>query len=452
MARRALAQSSWEGSPYEVRVWIALEPVPEIADAWQDRLPRLLQRTVRRGTGVTWNLQIDQAPRPLHRDMLADLDRLTVEAVGATDPAVLALDKLYLVAIESDQSAARIQVHELDCRTRLWGLTMTQRVPQPSRVGMAASRAVVKSFAPLARIEKVEDKHVRLRLRAGLLMRDRDSAAEFSPGALLRPIVCRNDRYGKLKPGGAQPLPWTVLEVDSQSDAHVTCTIHSGVARPLRVRRSRRVEQLAVGIRIRESSTRLRLVARSQPDRVLAGYDLFARNPASPRSTFVGRTNWEGIVEVIPGPTRLQVLYAKNGEEVLARLPLVPGEWKSVTAMLADDGPRLQAEGFLTALQERLVDLVTRRTILTRRIRQHIAEGHLDDGAKLVDELRALPSREELLRELRERKRSFATDDRRVRRKIDRLFDDLRIRLTKHLDPQEIESLRNELDKARVDA
>jgi hypothetical protein len=191
------------------------------------------------------------------------------------------------------------------------------------------------------------------------------------------------------------------------------------------------------------------LVARAQPVRPLAGYDLYAHADQSDASTFIGRSDWQGNVRVPPGPQPLRTLYVKNGDQLLARLPIVPGEYPDVTVMLPDDSPRLEAEGFVTGLQEQLIDLMVRRTVLMMRIRQRIADEEFDEAEELVGQLRSLPTRDDLVRELRNRRQSFATDDRRIRSKIDKLFDDLAKRLHKHLDPREIETVQNELFAAQ---
>ena len=90
-------------------------------------------------------------------------------------------------------------------------------------------------------------------------------------------------------------------------------------------------------IRPGNRSTRLRLVARAQPDRPLSGYDLYASADQAARSTFIDRSDWQGSVEVPSGTDPLQTLFVNNGGQLLARLPLVPGEYQDVTVMLPDD-------------------------------------------------------------------------------------------------------------------
>ena len=67
--------------------------------------------------------------------------------------------------------------------------------------------------------------------------------------------------------------------------------------------------------------------------------------------TFVGRTNWNGILKVEPTEDPLRLLYVKNGGAILARLPLVPGLYSQVVADLSGDDIRLQAEAYIRVLR-----------------------------------------------------------------------------------------------------
>jgi len=84
----------------------------------------------------------------------------------------------------------------------------------------------------------------------------------------------------------------------------------------------------------------------------------------------------------------LYLYYIKNGETLLARLPIITGYRESEKADLPDDRRRLQAEAFLKGIQGEILDLVVRRKILDARIRKKIDEGKLDEATTLLDELK----------------------------------------------------------------
>lgn len=92
----------------------------------------------------------------------------------------------------------------------------------------------------------------------------------------------------------------------------------------------------------------------------------------------------------------LYLYYIKNGETLLARLPIITGYRESEKADLPDDRRRLQAEAFLKGIQGEILDLVVRRKILDARIRRKIDEGKLDEASSLLDELKKVRSYEGL--------------------------------------------------------
>jgi hypothetical protein len=92
----------------------------------------------------------------------------------------------------------------------------------------------------------------------------------------------------------------------------------------------------------------------------------------------------------------LYLYYIKNGETLLARLPIITGYRESEKADLPDDRRRLQAEAFLKGIQGEILDLVVRRKILDARIRKKIDEGKLDEASTLLDELKKVRNYEGL--------------------------------------------------------
>ena len=66
----------------------------------------------------------------------------------------------------------------------------------------------------------------------------------------------------------------------------------------------------------------------------------------------------------------LNLVYIKSGERrILARLPIVPGYFGSLSANMQDDKVRLRAEGVLAGLEFNFMDLTVRRQVLAVRIR-----------------------------------------------------------------------------------
>jgi hypothetical protein len=157
-------------------------------------------------------------------------------------------------------------------------------------------------------------------------------------------------------------------------------------------------------------------------------------------------------VVVPPAPSSpLRVLLLKNGGELVARLPIVPGLEPVYKAEIPDDDARLEAEGLISGYQEELVDVLTRREILVTRIRARLDKGKIDEARQLFeDELLRLPKGETLSRPLDGLKDKVlvGVTDKNARKKIESLFDDTQELIRKHLNDKPIEALREELRKA----
>ena len=221
---------------------------------------------------------------------------------------------------------------------------------------------------------------------------------------------------------------------------------------PLNARRRGRIEQLALAVIPPQGSTQLKVVSSGASPRPLAGYSVYSYSPASPAAELLGHTDRGGMALISPGASAMRLLLIKNGDEVLARLPMVPGLMPQAMAALPDDDERLAIEGFVTGVQESIVDAVARREVLLLRARKRLNENKPDEAAALIGEVRRLPSRERYLALLDERRKRVATTDPRLRRHIDKLFADTRKVLGIYLDPRPIDKIEAEVNAIRVGA
>src|SRR5438552_6504315 len=155
------------------------------------------------------------------------------------------------------------------------------------------------------------------------------------------------------------------------------------------------------------------LVLRSGADRSkrLAHYEIHQRLADSEEAHLLGLTDSHGSLTLYRGEGTLETLVVKNGKQLLARLPLVPGYEKTLTAYVVDDDGRLAAEGFVAALSSRALDLVARREILAARIRARVKEGKTDEAQRMLDEFRRLATRGDLNRDLDRYRRQVSTND-----------------------------------------
>ena len=448
------AQSVWELTPYRIRVLLAVAPKPELTERLAERLQGVVAERAARSIGAPWDLRVERAPAELQTPMLASLAKVTFENLPA-EWLDAGDDKAILLSIDFRRGDYWIAARDFDLRCRLSSAAVERRVADRGVLGDEAFRTVLAAFAPLAQIESDPDKddkqQFKLRMRAAGLPIADPTLLAVRPGDAFRGMIRFNDRDGKLRK--LMPLDWTFLTVQEVNDGELSAALHSGLRSPLSGRRRGRVEQLALFTRPPSGDTRLQLKSRPLPgkpgsSRPLAGYEIYSHPADSPRTTRLGLTDAQGELTVPADAGAVRVLLVKHGGETMARLPLMPGLAPAMQAEVPDDDARLAAEGQVTGLQENLVELVANRAMLMFRVRARIKDGKLDEAKQLMEELRKLGSQDELSLLIDFRKRASVSEDPRMQKKIDRMFEDTREIVNKFLNQADVDKVETELARA----
>ncbi len=444
------AQTTWEYSPYSVKVWLALDRSAELSAGLAERIQRVVAERAWVVAGATWQVEVLPCPAALAFDAARHPERVTTEAVQALAADVLKQDdKLMLLGMRDELTGLAIVVRELDCRTRMWQPVLTRHVTQPNRVADESFAALRDAFVPFGRIESSKGKEAFVRVRAGGLITGERSPAALPDGAVLVPIIRRNDRLGEPLANGIQPARWTFLTVTGRKGNQLQCQVASGMRSPLGGRSSARTLRLALLAKPRLEATDLAVVTEGDKPLPLGGYEVYSKPPDSEDAELLGVTDWRGRIRIGMKPNPLQLLYVRNGGRLLARLPVVAGLEPLLTAAVTDDDPRLLAEGHVKGLQNRVMDLVARRELYTARFRRHLQKKEFDQARALLEEFRGLENRSDLTRQLDQTAQRIKSPDRRVQAKIDQLFSDTRQLLLKFLDPRTSNVLADELLQAQ---
>ena len=131
--------------------------------------------------------------------------------------------------------------------------------------------------------------------------------------------------------------------------------------------------------------------------------------------------------DAIPLNYPLIQIYIKNGNTVLARLPMVPGLQPIETAELNDDSRRLQAEAFLNGFSGDLVSIIGLRQIFAARIKLNLKEKKVKDASRNLSKMRQIQTYEEksseleaILRDMYDKKRGEVAFGQ--KRQMDRMF------------------------------
>ncbi|MFM7843070.1 MAG: hypothetical protein ACKPEY_02410, partial [Planctomycetota bacterium] len=386
------------------------------------------------------------APKDSAAESVPEVDPITVQLRQA-----FASEKVIVVSVTRQFDHWRIQSRELDCRARVWGPLLEITVRDPALLASEATSAAHGVFAPVARTESVqESKTAVLRLRAAGLARNDESPILVGRESIIQPYVRYNDRYGEPKAGGVQTLPWTTLVVTERNGSGLNCDIHSGGRVALSGKTSSRIDRFSIVQRRTFDSTKLRLRTLDKNPQPLSGYDIYAKDPRSEDTVLIGRTDWQGTMEIPPTDYPLRLVYAKNGGSLLARLPIAPGVQPTLQVDLQSDDKRLQAEGFLLGVQGALTDLVAQRELTIKRLRNKLVEANTAEAEKLLTEFKALPTRDDLQKLIDQTQPRIRSPQPKIQAKIDKQFEDTRKLLFKFVDPAVTARLEAELKGGRA--
>jgi hypothetical protein len=176
---------------------------------------------------------------------------------------------------------------------------------------------------------------------------------------------------------------------------------------------------------------------------------VYVKEPNAKSGELLGHSDWRGVVRVPQTDKPLVILQVKSGSQLLAALPMVPGLEREQVATVTNDDPRLAAEAYVKGVQNRVMDTVARRELYTARFRRLIAKKEFDQAKAMLEQIRALETRADLMRQLDFQQQRLATSDRRAQAKIDKLLGDTRQVLNKFLDPHAVNVLSQELEQAR---
>jgi hypothetical protein len=447
-------QAAWEYTPYQIRIWVALDPVPQLPSSLIGTLGQSLPARAETVMGPVVQSQVAAAPARLRGSLLKDLDAISVDAIAAAaGPGDLEADKIFLTAITRRGGEPLVRIRELDVRSRQLEPAIERACSGVGALSLALCDAISESFTPLARIEQVSDQTFTLRLRAGGLITEPTSLVVVEPGMVLRPIIRRNDRSGQPTKGGIQPIPWSFLTIDERHDSVLECTLKSGYRSAIPAKGGVRMERLALLVRPRFDETKLVLHSRTDTSKPLMNYEIHQRIPDSTDTHVIGLTDSRGSVTVYRGDGTLETLVVKNGKQLLARLPLVPGYEKALTAYVVDDDGRLAAEGFVAALYSRALDLVARREILASRIRARLKDGKTGEAQKLLDEFRRLDTRADLNRDLDRYRQQVVAADKVTEQRVEKIFSEAqRLLLLKPLSDELLAQLTREVGATKSSA
>ncbi len=146
----------------------------------------------------------------------------------------------------------------------------------------------------------------------------------------------------------------------------------------------------------------------------------------------------ENDPRAIPLYFPLMQIYVKNGDTVLAKLPMVPGLRAREIAELPDDRRRLRSEAFVRGFQGEVLDMVGLRSLLAAQIQLYVRQKDRQRAEVALRHLRRLPNYTEMADRLERIQREMLSEEdgpitRSERVRIDRMFQVTRDMLQKYM-------------------
>ncbi len=445
----------WSFRPYQVAIWLIPDDHPRWTPAVMSKLSQQLDRDLGLIEPAAWKTATQIVPNQW-RDLLTtwqkNTDELPVEFYEALKP----WDKLVLVRLGHSGADLSYDLNELDVNG--WSLgptysgTAAEFLPLPGRV----ADTIAQAFRPIVRIEHSDQDIVTTRVRAhGLMVRaemkpnaEPGSEAEFelvenrtSPcwietGEIFEPVVRLANRRRVFELEGIEALDFTLLVQQDAIDgpyvrARVVSVNRADVA--LGRKKGRNTEKIGIVVRTPPGNTTIRLFtrrgtsARDLAEFPLNGYQIYSRSIYGTEDSFeyLGKTNWDGVIEIEPGDERVRLLLVKNGERNLARLPVMPGYKPVMEKLLPDDEERITAEGVVSGLKSESLDLWARRKVLAERIRLALEKNEFAMANRYYELYRQMVGVNQWRDLLADYERRLASSEKRQQKKISDMFKEL---------------------------
>ena len=441
--------AQWQLSPYRTRVVLLLEVPPTAKQMLQSVLPRHLSQRTTAAIGSIWNLEIAQPQGVEAHHISQTFDELPTDVLATLSKDC---DKLVLLSISTVGEGYQIRCKAFDTLLQMWTSTFHYEQGSLHDVPEAAFWALRESFAPVAtfKSDPNDDQQVVVSWKGSALPIKGHAGEWVRPNDILLPVLRRTNRDGTVVEDGIQQVPWTFLQV-GEDGAETKARVFSHTRRPFGARRRGTVEQIAILARGELQPVAVQLQARAN-NLPLAGFDVYRQVPGREATTWIGKSNLQGEIQILPDEHPLEMVFVKSGSQVVAKLPVAFNTDRSIEVPLVDDPVRLEAEAKINLVREQLIDLVARRTILAARIRQQIKDGKLDVASTLVGELEEMPGRAQFDQMLARQEQLSRSSNPIVQKRIDKLFADTRVVLGHFLDARLATDLRTELSQAKQTA
>ncbi len=395
----------WEYSAYRVSLFIKIDPSDDWPPKRRADLIADIEHRTRSVVGGLWRLKASEVPADVRWNSAAEISHVATDRLP---PTVFEADKVMLLGLANVNGKTSFLVREFDVRTQSWGAALTAEPRKDGELADQIVRALWQCFSPIVRIDQIADRGVvTCRIRGGALSPVDHSLEIMRPGTVLKPIIRHYDAQGKTAPDGLFPVAWTWLRVEQADGPTATCRLVSGVQDPIDLHYDGRTEYLALAVATRERTSTDLIVRARGDDRPLEDVEVFARDSDMALPRLVGRTDEKGAVRVESPQVAAPMLYLRSGNDLLVKLPVVPGLEPRITVSVEDNGRRLETGDLVARASDELIDLVAQQALLKTRLQRELVAGRIDEAGATMGILKQLKTSDSFLKSLDARRRAL---------------------------------------------
>lgn len=446
----------------QFRVGFGTDPL--LGPAERQEFLSSLEEHTGRWIGDTWNATIQAEPR-LSPGGAFLLERLTPESILEQYGSIDA-DKLYFVTLETAAGGGEyvIAAREWDVATRQLSPMRRRIVYVKDSLASEAMQIIHELYRPIVHIERAGKTENRLRAIGGDIPPPDPNWQPLKTGAIFEGYSRFLDKKRVLL--RIQHVPWSYITVGKIERGVAACTVVSGLRNPFRGKQ-RMLEEIGLEIRRDYPSTNLILLTRGLNPRPQTGLEVEILSDAKPKIVdgkpqpeILHRllSNRLGIVQIpaaIPEGTNKVWIVVRSSMVPLAKVPYIPGLHPIDQLQLPDDSLRLRVEGELTLLQADIVDTVARREVIKATAHAQKKTNNVKRVDELIAELDTLPTGDQFTGKLNALKVSSTEQakrnkDRVAETRIIKLCAETADMIAKHLDPDKVHSVRDDLTLLRT--
>jgi hypothetical protein len=462
--------------PYAVSVSVTFSPDAEVTAVLRQSICTALSAKIEQTFGAAWvfatggTVRIDDRLTPPDS---VGLDRLTYKSASQRLSGITC-DKAYFLTVSRQGPSWTVTGREWDRSSEVLGPPDSETTVERRRVSDAALAVIKRIFSPLLIVTDADrnSKSAVLTVRAGSIPFGDPHFQTLRAGDILQPVFRFLDAKRAVR--SIQSVPWTylVLDRDAKGQSQVSASVISSYRAPLAANMRRRVEALAVRVRLNLPDTQLKVVAGRNPSQPQAGLFVSviplsvvgaargsSENPpakAKPGSIVEGTktqllTDRRGEVTIpVDRNHPIVRLEVHSGTAILARRPFMPGFDHEVTLEVADDHVRLSAERDIDILESQLIETVARRGSLLAQMRAALRVANARRAQQVLTEVEKLTASDEFFAQLNKIRvlaleEARRSKDRVAERRVEDLCKKTLERITQYLPDDRIELFREQV-------